>query len=71
MLFGIPMPADGRAISLSDGFPILPTSLQFQLRASLGTMKSWPLTVKGYVPLLADLGHFPNDLAFTVKMPAL
>jgi len=34
-------------------------------------MESWPLTVKGYVSLLADLGYFPNDLAFTPKRPAL
>lgn len=34
-------------------------------------MESWPLKVKGYVSILADLGHFPNDLAFTPKRPAL
>ena len=67
----IPVPADRTAIPLSDGFPSLHTSPQSQLRASQGTMKSWPLTVKGCVSLLADLGHFPNDLVFTLRRPAL
>lgn len=45
--------------------------LQSQFGSSLGTMKSWPLTVKGHGSLLAGFGHFPNDCAFTLKMLAL
>lgn len=58
-------------MSLSDGFPSLHTGLLSQLRTSVVTTESWPLTVKGHVLLLAGLGHFPNESAFTLKMPAL
>lgn len=43
---------------LSDGFPSLHTGLLPQLRTSVVTAESWPLTVKEYVLLLAGLGHF-------------
>lgn len=65
------MPADRRATSLSDGFSSLHTVLPSQLRTSVVMTESWPLTVKGHVLLLASLGHFPNDFAFTLKMLAL
>lgn len=59
-----------RAISLSDGSPSLHTQAR-SLSSGFSRYNKILASHKGHEALLADVGHFPNDFALTLKIPAL